>query len=213
MDRPDLDPALREQALQGLERLRKVFLRPWPLLESIDRNLTRSSGGTFRLVELGSGKGTLCAWLGHELRRRGRRVEMVATDKLEAPGVKVFDCAGQVGWMDADLHFSNLLLHHLDENEIRQSLERQFQHSALGSIHLDLARSRLSYYLTRAFLPLLGYPRINQSDGLLSIQAAFKARELEMAAAGKSRKAKVGSVFPFRQILVVRKGGFPSRGP
>jgi len=138
---------------------------------------------------------------------------MVATDKLEAPGVKTFDCAGQTGWMDADLFFSNLLLHHLGEDEIRQSLASQFRHSTLGSTHLDLARGAVSYYLARLFMPMLGYPRINQSDGLLSIQAAFNAKELEAAAGGISRRAKVDPVFPFRQILVVNKGAIPSRGP
>jgi hypothetical protein len=205
MDRSDLDPVLREQALQGLERLRRIWLRPGPLLEAIDQNLSSPNGVTLRLVELGSGTGTLCAWIGRELERRGRRVEMVATDKLEGPGVRAFDCAGQGDWMDADLFFSNLMLHHLDENEIRRSMTSQFQHSRFGAVHMDLERSRVSYYLTRLFLPVLGYSRINQSDGLLSIQAAFRARELEEVARGNSRNAKVRSIFPFRQILTMRK--------
>lgn len=212
MDRPDMDPALREQALQGLERLRRIWLRPGPLLEAIDQNLSSLNVRTFRLVELGAGTGSLCAWIGRELARRGRRVEMVATDKLEAPGVKAFDCAGRSGWMDADLYFSNLMLHHLDEKEIRDSLMRQLQHSRYGSVHLDLARSGVSYYLTRVFMPLLGYPRINQSDGLVSIQSAFNATELEAVARENNANAEVRPVHPFRQILTVRKGRTPSLG-
>jgi len=212
MDRTDLDPTLRDQALQGLQRLRRIFLRPGPLLEAIDRTLPTSNGRTFRLVELGSGTGTLCDWIGSELRRRGRRVEMVATDKMEAPGVERFDGASQGGWKDADLFFSNLFLHHLAEGDIRQSLARQFQHSRLGYIHLDLVRGAVSYYLTRVFMPLLGYSRIIQSDGLLSIQAAFVAKELEAVAREDSGNSEVRSIYPFRQILVMSKGEGQSPG-
>ena len=212
MDRPDLDPGLREQALQGLERLRRIVLRPGPLLEAIDQNLPPSTGSTVRLVELGSGTGTLCAWIGDQLERRGRRVEMVATDMKEGPGVNAFDCSGKGEWMDADLYFSNLLLHHLDQDEIRRSMAGQLLHSRFGAIHLDLARGAVSYYLARVFMPLMGCSRINQSDGLLSIQAAFRAEELEALAREYSRRAKVLPVFPFRQVLILPKDENPSPG-
>ncbi len=204
MDRPDLAPVLREQALFGLERLRRCILRPRPLLEAIVKNLPPSSGRTIRLVELGAGSIALSDWIGRELKRLGWHVEMVVTDKVAGPGVKFFDCSNYYDWMDTDLFFSNLLLHHLDEVEIRRSLAFQSLHSCFGSVHLDLVRGAIPYYITRVFMPLLGYSRINQSDGLLSIQAAFSAQELVVASSSNSGITEVRSVLPFRQILVSR---------
>jgi hypothetical protein len=201
MDNPDLDPALREQALEGLGRLRRIFLRPGPLLRAIVRILPPPSNRTLRLVELGAGSRELSAWLTRALERTGRRVEMVPTDRIAAPGVRAFDCTAASGWLDADMFFSNLLLHHLSVDEIRRSLRMQAQHARYGSVHLDLVRTGLSYYLSRLFLPLLRYPRIIQSDGLLSIQAAFTAMEMRGLAEGICRSFEVHEALPFRQTL------------
>jgi len=210
MDRPDLDPRLRAESLDGLRRLRATFLGPEPLLSALVGILPPGTGRTLRLVELGAGTGDLSAWIGSSLRHRGLRVEMVATDRVGAPGVSVFDCSAAGGWMDADLYFSNLLLHHLQVDEIRRSLGCQARHARLGSVHLDLVRGPALYYLTRIFLPLLGYPRINQSDALLSVQAAFSVEEMASLGAPFRGGASVRRALPFRQILSVRSEDAPS---
>lgn len=212
MDNPALDPALREQALEGLGRLRRIFLRPGPLLRGIVRILPPPSNRTLRLVELGAGSGELSAWLARALERTGRRVEMVATDRIAAPGVLAFDCTAASGWLDADMFFSNLLLHHLSVDEIRRSLRMQAQHARYGSVHMDVVRTGLSYYLSRLFLPLLRYPRIIQSDALLSIQAAFTIADLRGLADGVCGTCEVRRVLPFRQILICPPKDTLSRG-
>lgn len=201
MDRPDLDPLVRQEALEGLARLRLLFLPPDALLEAMVSILPSYADRTLRIVELGAGSTQLSSGLGRALQNAGRRVEMVPTDRVAAPGVRELDCSGSDDWMDADLYFSNLMLHHLGEGELRHSLGMQGIHARFGSIHLDLVRSRLSYYLTRLILPILRYPRINQSDGLLSIQAAFTALELRGLTTGLRGISKVRRIGPFRQLL------------
>ena len=213
MDRSDLDPALRQESLDGLARLRRFFLRPGALLVAMVRILPPPSDRTLRIVELGAGSGELSAWLGRALVRTGRRVEMVATDRVAGPGVRAFDCTGTDGWMEADLYISNLLLHHLGVDEIRRSLGTQGRHARYGSVHLDVVRTGLSYYLCRLFLPLLRYPRINQSDALLSIQAAFTIQEMRALANGIRGTSEVRRVLPFRQILTCSPEAAPSPGP
>ena len=210
MDRSDLDPAFRQQALAGLARLRRIFLRPGPLLRAIVRILPPPGNRTLRLVELGAGSGELSVWLGRALERTGRRVEIVPTDRFAAPGVRAFDCTAASGWLDADMFFSNLLLHHLSVDEIRRSLRMQAQHARSGSVHMDLVRTGLSYYLTRIFLPLLRYPRIIQSDALLSVQAAFTVAELRGLANGICVGSEIRWIPPFRQILTCSPEKFPS---
>lgn len=213
MDGPDLDPALRRQALEGLLRLRRIFLRPGPLLDAMVRILpSPAAGRTLRIVELGAGSGELSARLARALERTGRRVEMVPTDRIAASGVLAFDCTSSSGWMDADLFFSNLVLHHLGVDEIRLSLRMQGLHARCGSVHLDLVRTGFSYYLTRIFLPLLRYPRIVQSDGLMSIQAAFTNAELRGLADGVCIGSEVQRIKPFRQILICPQEASPSPG-
>ena len=202
MDRTELDPRLRKQALVGLERLRRIFLRPTSILDAMVAILPPTFDQTIRIVELGAGSRDLSDNLGRALELTGRHVEMIPTDRVAAPGVHAFDCTGSAGWIDADLYFSNLLLHHLGVDEIRRSLLRQTMHARHGSVHLDLVRNRFGYYVTRFFLPFLRYPLINQSDGLLSIQAAFTVSEMRGLAHGLPGIHTVSRVLPFRQILV-----------
>jgi hypothetical protein len=112
--------------------------------------------------------------------------------------------------MDADLFFSNLLLHHLRVDEIRRSLGMQALHARSGAVHLDLVRTGLSYYLSRLFLPLLRYPRIIQSDALLSIQAAFSTAEMRALSDGICVGSEIRWIPPFRQILTCSPEKSPS---
>jgi hypothetical protein len=80
-------------------------------------------------------------------------------------------------------------------------------------VHLDLVRTGFSYYASRLFLPLLRFPRINQSDALLSIQAAFTVAELRGLADGVCPGFEVRKALPFRQILICSREASPSPGP
>jgi hypothetical protein len=204
MDRPDVPKADRDAALAGLERLSAWPGSRAPLLASVLDLLGPPDGKRRRLVELGAGGGSLSRWLAGRLAGLGYRAEVWATDLVAAPGVRRLDALG--GRLPkADLYFSNLLLHHLDDPGVLRLLGRSAQASARGCVHLDLQRHWIHYYGAMALVAAAGLPRINRVDARLSIQQGYTAGEWMGLARGLGAGAEATWQFPFRWRLVWKR--------
>lgn len=202
MDQRGLPKAERDAALAGLDRLSAWPGQRGPLLAALQRLLGRPSAQRRRLIELGAGSGHLSAWLQGRLRSRGHRLDVVATDRRGARGVKALDALGPLP--KADIYFSNLLLHHLDDRDAAKSLQAQARASRLGLAHYELQRHWAHYYGAAALLPLARMPAIVQGDGLRSIQQGYHRAELAALAAGLPG-ASVHWRFPCRWLLTWRR--------
>ena len=204
MDRPGVSKPERDAALAGLERLSAWPGTRGPLLESVRKLLGPPTAKRLRLVELGAGGGALSRWLSGRLSGLGYRAEVLATDLVAAPGVRRLDAlAGRLP--RADLYFSNLLLHHLDDRGVRRLLERSARASARGSVHLDLQRHWFHYYGAMALVAAAGLPRINRVDARLSIQQGYTRSEWMALARGLGAGAEATWQFPFRWRLAWKR--------
>jgi hypothetical protein len=204
MDRPGISKAERDVALAGLDRLSAWPGSRAPLLGSVRALLGPPDGKRRRLVELGAGGGALSRWLARSLAGLGYRAEVLATDRVGAPGVRRLDAlAGRLP--AADLYFSNLVLHHPPDAGVRRLLERSAQASARGCVHIDIQRHWLHYYGAMALLKLAGLPRINRADARLSIQQGYTRREWLGLARGLGEGAEATWQFPFRWRLAWKR--------
>jgi hypothetical protein len=204
MDRPGLPKSERDAALAGLERLSAWPGTRGPLLSSVRKLLGPPDRKRRRLVELGAGGGSLSRWLAASLEGLGYRAEVLATDLVAAPGVRKLDAlSGRLP--AADLYFSNLLLHHLEDDGVRRLLERSAGASARGSVHLDLQRHWIHHYGAMAMVALAGLPRINRVDARLSIQQGYSREEWMGLARGLGPGAEAGWQFPFRWRLAWKR--------
>jgi hypothetical protein len=204
MDRPGLSKAERDVALAGLDRLSAWPGSRAPLLESLRALLGPATGKRRRLVELGAGGGALSRWLARRLEGLGYRVDVTATDLVQAPGVRRLDAlTGRLP--AADLYFSNLVLHHLPDAAAARFLERSAEASALGCVHIDVQRHWLHYYGAMALLRAAGFPRINRIDARLSIQQGYTRAELLGLAGVLGPGVDLGWQFPFRWRLAWKR--------
>jgi hypothetical protein len=204
MDRPGLPKAERDAALAGLERLSAWPGSRGPLLESVRGLLGPPDGKRRRLVELGAGGGGLARWLAARMAALGHRAEVLATDLVAAPGVRRLDAlSGRLP--AADLYYSNLMLHHLDDDGVARLLRRSARASALGVVHIDVQRHWLHYYGAVALLGLGGFDPINQIDARLSIQQGYTRAEMEALARGLGPGAALTWHVPFRWRLAWKR--------
>jgi hypothetical protein len=197
MDDPRLDPAEHQAALEGLERISRWPGQREPLLRAVLGLLGPATSRRVRVIEVGAGSGHLAAWMRRRLGSLGYRAEVLASDRVAAPGVRRLD-ALSTRLPEADVYCSNLLLHHLPDDGVQRMLRAQSRASRRGWAHYDLHRHWLHFYGASFLLRAAGLPRINWSDGLRSIQQGFRREELlALAPAG----AAVSWHAPFRWCL------------
>ena len=81
--------------------------------------------------------------------------------------------------VDCDIVISSLTLHHFNDADIVVFLKRFLDLAALGVVINDLQRNPLAYYLFKPFSLFFIKTRTARIDGLISIQRAFKRRDLQ----------------------------------
>jgi hypothetical protein len=204
MDDPGLDPALRQAALDGIERISHWMGQRRPLLKAILSILGPPGQGRLKLIEVGAGNGHLSRWIAAELALRHYDAEVRPSDLEPSPGVDRLDCLSE-DLPEADLYFSNLLLHHLGDWQVCVMLRSQAKASRLGFVHFDLQRSWLHWQLARLRTRLAGLHPINLMDALLSIQQGFTRPELEGLGRSAGLDLRVHWSFPFRWLVSLRK--------
>jgi hypothetical protein len=202
MDLPGLPARERALALQGLDRITGWPGQRGPLLRALKRLLGAPTGRRLKLVEVGAGTGQTARWLQAELRAAGYRAELRATDLFPLPGVQKLD-ALKKNLPEADVYFSNLFLHHLPDAGIPAMFKAQARASRLGVVHFDLQRHWMHYIGAR--LALRWAHRINQIDGLRSIQQAYTRAELAALAQEALPGFRLRWTPPFRWILTWKK--------
>jgi|SRR5665213_525361 len=204
MDLPGLAPEERMQALKGLHRLSRWPGQRGPILRGLAAMLGRPQSRTRRLIEVGAGSGHLSSWLAPRLKDLGHTVELLATDREAAEGVLSLDALSR-DLPEADIYFSNLMLHHLEDADVKMMLSRQAAVSRVGLVHFDLHRHWAHYYGAWFFLRTARMPGIVLQDGSLSIQQGYTRAELMDLAEGASLSVRIDWNFPFRWMLSWRR--------
>lgn len=172
------------------------------------------TGSLATLLDIGCGGGDVARRIAAWALRDGLRVAITAADPDEralayaraqaSPPNVTFCRALSSDFVKAgrrfDVVISNHLLHHLTDTEL-QSLCRDSERLASKlALHNDIRRSAAAYLgfnVTRLFF----HNSFIVEDGLLSIRRSFAPEELKSLA---PPGWKVGTVFPYRNLLVYR---------
>ncbi len=186
-----LDTLPEEQARASLADLTRIN-REWGghstlrrLLRDVVHPPVVPAGETFSMLDVGAASGDM----GDRVREWYPRARVVSLDRIathlaKARGERICGDAFRLPVRDRsfDFVFSSLFLHHFtDENVV--FLMREFARVARRAVLvIDLERNPVAYY----FLPwtrwLFGWDPVTVYDGAISVEAAFKPRELEALA-------------------------------
>jgi ubiquinone/menaquinone biosynthesis C-methylase UbiE len=103
-----------------------------------------------------------------------------------------------------DFVFCALFLHHFPDDEVVELLRRFGQVARKAVLVVDLERHPLSYYFLPMTQALFGWDAVTVNDGKISVEAAFKPRELEsLATRAGLKNARARAYRPaFRVTLV-----------
>jgi SAM-dependent methyltransferase len=220
MDQPGLDRADLATALHDLRGVNR-WLGGWRVLrDAMGDLLGRLPRGSYRVLDVGTGSGDLPLRLAAWARRRGYRLEILATDfhpqTLELarahaahdPDVRVAEAdAMALPFADGAFHFaiSSTMLHHFDFGDAVRVLREMDRVARSGVVVNDLSRSPLAWLGARLLAATVWRrSRFTRHDGPLSVRRAFTPGEMrEVARAAGVPGARVRSHVPFRLSLVI----------
>jgi 2-polyprenyl-3-methyl-5-hydroxy-6-metoxy-1,4-benzoquinol methylase len=220
MDRADLDPDQHRNALRGLQRINWVSGSAGILWPSIYQLAAQANGEPLRVLDVACGAGDLSIALFRRAARAGFSLRLEATDissralehaqkRAEAAGARVhfFQLDALAGDFpsDYDVVFSSLFLHHLNEEQAVNLLQRMARSARRMILINDLARSWLGWTAACLVTRLLTTSDVVQTDGPLSVEGAFTPEEaLALAHRAGLRGASVVRRWPFRFLLTWR---------
>ena len=214
MDDPGLDPALHVHALRGLAAVNRVSRAAEGLFAELR---PRFDGRPVRVLDVACGGGDVAVALEGLCRRRGIDLTADGLDRSEVAVGRARDRASKAGAHgrffagDAlggrlpdgyDFLVTSLFLHHLDEQAVVRLLAAMRRAARVGLVACDLERTLPGLVAAAAGTRLLTRSRIVHVDGVLSVRAAFRVRELRrLAEEAGLRGARIRRSWPFRLAL------------
>jgi 2-polyprenyl-3-methyl-5-hydroxy-6-metoxy-1,4-benzoquinol methylase len=218
MDSPELDPSTYARILDDLGRVNSWTLARRPTINFLAKAIGQARH--FRLLDVGFGQGDMLRAVAGWARRRRIPAELVGVD-LNPKSAAVARAATpsdllieyrtgdyrEVGGR-FDFIISNLVSHHMPDDQLRDFLQFMEAKARNGWIINDLHRHRFAYFAYPFLCRLMGWHRIVREDGQLSIARSFRRAEWHaiLADAGiEPGAAKVVRRFPFRLCVERRR--------
>lgn len=189
-----LDTLTAEQARASLADLIRIN-RQWGghstlrrlLCEAIEPRETVQPLGavqtcdTFSLLDVGAASGDMGKCI-REWYPKARVVSLdrIATHLAACPGERIVGDAFQLPVRENsfDFVFCSLFLHHFNDSQVVELLAGFGRAARRAVLVIDLERNPIAYY----FLPwtrwLFGWDPVTVHDGAISVEAAFRAREM-----------------------------------
>ena len=159
-------------------------------------------------LDIGAGGCDLPVWVARTARQRGWKLRITALDNdprilawareavRSEPGITLVQgSADELAALgEFDFIFSNHVLHHLADDQLRPLIASVNRQARLGFVLNDLQRARSSYVAYFLFASIFLHRSLALRDGLLSIRRGFLESELR-ALAGESLLAAGAFVF------------------
>lgn len=177
-----LDTLTPDQARASLSDLVRIN-RDWGGHSTLRRLLRESvsQGQAFSTLDVGAASGDMGACIRRWYpRAQVTSLDYVASHLARAAGPKVVADAFRLPFQPGsfDFVFCSLFLHHF-ENEQIVALLRQFGGVARRAVLvIDLERHPIPYYFIAWSRPFLGWDPVTVHDGAISVEAAFRPKEL-----------------------------------
>jgi hypothetical protein len=202
-----LDTLSRDDARDNLRDILRIN-RHWGGLSTL-RALFRGvvhRDDAFSLLDVGAASGDM----GEYIRKLYPASRVVSLDRIAhhldvCPQPKLAGDAFALPFRAGsfDYVFCSLFLHHFEDAKVVELLRRFAETARKAVLIIDLERHPVPYY----FLPItrwLGWSEVTLHDGRISVEAAFRRRELEsLAERAGLKEVRSRSYYPAFRIAVV----------
>ena len=229
MDEPGLDESLHSAALAGLQRINRASHAARIIAQPLTEMARDGGLRNLTLLDVACGGGDVPVAVAKLLQAQGIHVELMLMDRsttalelaakaAKQAGVPARTTQGSApdglppGQFDAIT--CSLFMHHLQRQEVIETLVQMHQRARRMIVISDLRRSAMGWALAWAGCRVLSRSAIVHHDGTASVRAAWTkteltemAREAGLDAAKDESKLRVTACWPWRMLLVWRRSG------
>ena len=202
------DPEEARVNLADLVRINKRFGGYSTAANLVSR--VASAKDSFTLLDVGAASGDT----GRHLSRMFPKAKITSLDYNQvnaeaAPSPKLIADAFELPFAphSFDFVFSSLFLHHFTDDQVVQLLSGFYTVARKAVLITDLERHILPWCFLPATQPFMKWNRITVHDGVISVRAAFRRKELETLAKRAGMASVTAAVHrpAFRLSLVAQK--------
>jgi ubiquinone/menaquinone biosynthesis C-methylase UbiE len=180
--KPELMDTLSEaEARASLHDLTRIN-RHWGGHSTLRRLLRENVEGAFTLLDVGAASGDM----GERVREWYPRARVTSLDRIpshlsKASGTRIAADAFAQPFkpQSFDYVFCSLFLHHFTDEEIVMLLRGFGEIAKRKVLVIDLERNPVAYYFLPLTRRIFGWDPVTVNDGSISVEAAFRSRELE----------------------------------
>ena len=230
MDQPDLDRDRLECALGGLSRLNRwsgsaAIL--WPVLRDLAMQLQEtdqpncSKPVTLRILDLATGAGDNPIRLARKARQENLPMRFAGCDvnphSIEFASRRAQEAGADIDWfvgdvladdlpVGYDVLMCSLYMHHLSNDQAAYLLGQMWQAASRTVMVCDLVRSRFGLWLATAASRILTRSEVVQTDGPISVRAAYTIHEFSnIANQAGLLEYRIRRSWPARFLLTAHK--------
>lgn len=178
--------------LEDINRVNRLLGGIKTTSNAVFRMIRENKKKSYTILDVGCSDGDMLRKLALKVRKSNILINFIGldlnTDALEIAKKKSADFP-EISYLNRDVFTLNsievdivittLTLHHFSNENIPIFLERFTNMAQIGVIINDLHRSRLAYYLFKAFSVIFIKTETAKHDGLISILRGFKKKELQ----------------------------------
>ena len=230
MDQPDLDRDRLNCALGGLSRLNRWSGSAgnlWPVLRDLAMQLQRTDQPncpkqvTLRILDLATGAGDNPIRLALKARKENLPMQFAGCDvnphSIEFASRRAQEAGVDIDWFvcdvledelsaSYDVIMCSLYMHHLSNDEATYLIGRMWQAASRTVVVCDLVRSRFGLLLATAASRILTSSYVVQTDGPISVRAAYTIHEFSnIANQAGVLEYRIRKRWPARFLLTAHK--------
>ena len=230
MDQPDLDRDQLECALRSLSRLNRWSASAgnlWPVLRDLAKQLqgtgqpNRPKPVTLRILDLATGAGDNPIRLALKARKENLPMQFAGCDvnphSIEFASRRAQEAGVDIDWFvcnvledelpaSYDVIMCSLYMHHLSNDEAAHLLGRMWQAANRTVVVCDLVRTRFGLLLAKAACRILTSSDVVQTDGPISVRAAYTIHEFsDIANQARILEYRIRRRWPARFLLTAHK--------
>ncbi|GGX03056.1 methyltransferase [Aquimarina muelleri] len=194
MDDPNTEKEALKKALSDISKVNRWLGGNNITIKAIHRLIKKvPTSKEIIICDLGCGDGEMLRIIAEIFRRKKRNVKLIGIDLNEKSlqsAKKMSESYPEISFfkqnileIDAskfscDIIISTLTLHHFDNEQIKEIVQKSFILANKAVIINDLHRSVIAYYLFKIFSFFFIKSYIAKNDGLVSIKRGFNKQEL-----------------------------------